>query len=172
MVSSGGAPGPTRHIRIAHDIPGRLRLRLPRQVMADGIPQAVLGVPGVVSCDWSPLTRSLLVVYGPEASAGAIVAAVRGAAAKGALVDVEPGPSPMTSPSPSFGAVVSGAFGELDRRVRRATRDSIGLGGLLPSALAIWAVREVVLGRAAPLAWSTALWYAHGLFRDYNTPPS
>ena len=25
-------------------------------------------------------------------------------------------------------------------------------------------------GRAAPLSWSSALWYAHGLFRDYNLP--
>jgi hypothetical protein len=24
----------------------------------------------------------------------------------------------------------------------------------------------------APLAWSTALWYAHGLFRDYSLPAS
>ncbi len=60
----------------------------------------------------------------------------------------------------------------MDRRVRRATRDMIGLGGVVPAALAIWAVRELMLGRTAPLAWSTALWYAHGLFRDYNTPPS
>ena len=25
-------------------------------------------------------------------------------------------------------------------------------------------------GRTGPIAWSTALWYAHGLFRDYALP--
>ena len=172
MVPSGRAPGRTRQIRIVHDIPGRLRLRLPRQATGDGVPQAVRAVSGVISCEWSPLTRSLLVVYGPEASVEAIVAEVQGAAAVGARVDVEARAGARGTDLPSFGAAVSGAFGELDRRVREVTRDRVGLGGLLPSALAMWAVREVMLGRAAPLAWSTALWYAHGLFRDYNTPPS
>jgi hypothetical protein len=48
----------------------------------------------------------------------------------------------------------------------------MGLGGLLPLALGGWAVAELVRGRTGPLAWSTALWYAHGLYRDYSIPPS
>ena len=47
------------------------------------------------------------------------------------------------------------------------TRGAVGLGGLVPSALILWAVAEVVRGRVRPLAWSSALWYAYGLFRDY-----
>ena len=35
-----------------------------------------------------------------------------------------------------------------------------------------WALIEVVRGRTGPLAWSTALWYAHGLYRDYSLPPT
>jgi hypothetical protein len=40
----------------------------------------------------------------------------------------------------------------------------------VPLALTIWAGREILRGHAAPLAWSSALWYAHGLFRDYSVP--
>ena len=71
-----------------------------------------------------------------------------------------------------LGTAVAGAAGEIDRRLRAATRDAVGLGSLVPVALTVWAARELLLGRAAPLAWSSALWYAHGLFRDYNTPAS
>ena len=61
-------------------------------------------------------------------------------------------------------------FGEVDERVQHATRGLVGLSGLLPVALTAWALAEVVRGRAAPLAWTSALWYAHGLFRDYQVP--
>src|SRR5438309_629317 len=62
---------------------------------------------------------------------------------------------------------VRDAARDLDHRVRRVTRGVVGLGGLVPSALILWAVAEVVRGRVRPLAWSSALWYAYGLFRDY-----
>ncbi|MGH7348907.1 MAG: hypothetical protein ACREI6_02745, partial [Candidatus Rokuibacteriota bacterium] len=58
----------------------------------------------------------------------------------------------------------------LDDRVQRVTRGTVGLGGLLPLALMSWALIEIVRGRTGPLAWSTALWYAHGLYRDYSLP--
>jgi hypothetical protein len=76
-----------------------------------------------------------------------------------------------THPSP-LAAAAGTAFHELNEEVRRRTRGALTLGTLLPVALGAWAVLELVRGRAAPLAWSSALWYAHGLFRDYNTPPA
>ncbi len=72
----------------------------------------------------------------------------------------------------TFAAGVAETFGELDRGVHRITRGLVGLGTVVPVVLAVWAAREIALGRTAPLAWSTALWYAHGLFRDYNSPPA
>jgi len=62
---------------------------------------------------------------------------------------------------------VRDAARDLDHRVRRVTRGVVGLGGLMPTLLVFWAVGEVVRGRVRPLAWTSALWYAHGLFRDY-----
>src|SRR5260370_9008685 len=52
-------------LRVAHDIPGRLRLRLPVGVSVEGLIDAVAAQPGVQACTWSPRTRSLLVVYQP-----------------------------------------------------------------------------------------------------------
>jgi hypothetical protein len=52
--------------------------------------------------------------------------------------------------------------------VTRGSGGLLTLGALIPLALTAWAAREVLRGRTGPLAWSTALWYAHGLFRDYN----
>jgi hypothetical protein len=82
---------------------------------------------------------------------------------RAAVTPIEARPSPLVS-------AATGAFHELNEEVRRRTRGTLTLGSLLPVALGAWAVLELVRGRAAPLAWSSALWYAHGLFRDYNTP--
>jgi hypothetical protein len=71
-------------------------------------------------------------------------------------------------PGAALAAGLAEAGRVLDDRVQRATRGTVGLAGLLPLALAGWAVAELVRGRTGPLAWSSALWYAHGLYRDYS----
>jgi hypothetical protein len=60
--------------------------------------------------------------------------------------------------------------GEVDQRVQRTTRGLVGLSTLMPLMLATWGISQVVRGRATPLSWSSALWYAHGLTRDYHVP--
>jgi hypothetical protein len=149
-------------IHVVHDIPGRLRLRLPRFARVEGLREAVATHPGVTECTWSPRTGSILLRYSPETAtaAGLVESVVRHTGLEGPAETPE-GPD-RTRPG------VTALFGELDRRVRRVTRDRTGLGGLIPLALTLWAVSEVVRGRVAPLPWSSALWYAHGLFRDYN----
>jgi hypothetical protein len=62
---------------------------------------------------------------------------------------------------------VSAAVGRLDERVARTTRGQLDLGLLVPIALTAWAIRDLLRPGVAPLSWSSALWYAHGLFRDY-----
>ena len=158
-------------VQLAHDIPGRLRVRLPASAAVDAVQAAVGAVPGVRSTTWSPRTRSILVLYEPEAGArDAIVEAIADASG----LDAPPTAS-MPAPVEPGAAVALGVrqiFGEVDQRVQGATRGLVGLGGLVPVALTAWALAEVVRGRAAPLAWSSALWYAHGLFRDYQVPAS
>lgn len=160
---------------IVHDIPGRLRLRLSAGVAADGLAEAVRREPGVVGCTWSPRTRGLLVLYRAEVTdATAVAGAVaRLCGAEAPAAGADPGHQPIVGePGVALAAGLRAAARVLDARVQRATRGAVGLAGLLPLALAGWAVGELVRGRTGPLAWSTALWYAHGLYRDYSIPPS
>jgi hypothetical protein len=172
MAAPGDHVGRAQVVRIVHDIPGRLRLRLPVSADGAGVAERVRGLAGVEHCAWSPRTEGLLTVYGPPASADTIIQAVRDATGLDTDVDAANPSDGAPDARPTLGTAVAGAAGEIDRRLRAVTRDAVGLGSLIPVALTVWAARELLLGRAGPLAWSTALWYAHGLFRDYNTPAS
>ncbi len=155
---------------VAHDIPGRLRVRLPVGASTEGLHAALAMAPGVQSITWSPRTRSVLVLYDAEhGSRDTILDAV----ARVSGLEAAAPPEAMPTPSEPGGTLALGVrqlFGEVDQRVQRVSRGLVGLGGLFPVALTAWALTEVVRGRAAPLAWSSALWYAHGLFRDYQVP--
>lgn len=158
---------------IVHDIPGRLRLRLPPGVPADGLADTVVREPGVVGCAWSPRTRSLLVRYQAEVTDATALA---GAVARRIGVEVGADGLPVGhdasagEPGAALGAGLRDAARVLDDRVQRVTRGTVGLAGLFPLALVGWAVTELARGRTGPLAWSSALWYAHGLYRDYSVP--
>jgi Heavy metal associated domain 2 len=157
-------------LAVVHSIPGRLRIRLPPNARTQALEEAVARLPGVTQCRWSPRTRSLLALYRPdEVGAGVLVDSIA------AQADVDSAPAvsaPETNSngsSPVAAAVVQ-AVGGVNQRVRRATGGRITLGVLVPLALALWAIRDATRGPMRPLPWSTALWYAHGLFRDYNLP--
>ncbi len=159
-------------LHVAHDIPGRLRLRLPLGAPTEGLEAAIAAEAGVTGCTWTPRTRSLLVRYDPEHGDRLVILdAVARVTGLGAAPSVHVnGHARPPEPGAALGQGVRELFGQLDQRVQRSTRGLVGLGGLFPVALTAWAVAEVLRGRAAPLAWSSALWYAHGLFRDYQVP--
>jgi hypothetical protein len=158
---------------VAHDIPGRLRLRLGPGASGDGLTAAIAAEPGVTHCAWSPRTRSLLVLYDPEhADRTAIVGAV--ARATGLEPPADPnGSAARPAPPQPGGLLISGVretVGEIDQRVQRVTRGLFGLSTLMPVALVTWSIAQIVRGRATPLSWTSALWYAHGLTREYHEP--
>jgi hypothetical protein len=157
-------------LAVVHSIPGRLRVRLPPNARTQALQEAVGRLPGVTQCRWSPRTRSLLALYRPEEVGTEVL--VDSIAAQ-ADVDVSPAAIEPESNghggSPAVAALVQ-AVGGLNQRVRRATGGRITLGVLIPLALTLWAIRDATRGPLRPLPWSTALWYAHGLFRDYNLP--
>lgn len=151
-------------LTVVHGVPGRVRLRVPPPARAEGLVETVRAIPGVRSAAWTPRTRSLLVLYDADATAaGAIV----GAVAEHTGLDAMPLPA-ADGARPTLARAISTLARDVDARVTRASRGILTLGTFVPLALTAWAVREVLRGRTAPLAWSTALWYAHGLFRDYN----
>ena len=155
-------------IAIAHALPGRVRFRLPSHARTEGLTEAVSAISGVIDCTWTARTRSLLVRYEPSATTSSEIAE-RVAARIGAGVPTVETNGHSEAP---VGAVVPAMFKELNGRMARATRGKMDLASAIPLALVAWAALELLRGRTAPLAWSSALWYAHGLFRDYNLPSS
>jgi Heavy metal associated domain 2 len=155
-------------LEVVHHIPGRLRVRVPAAGDAEGLSEAVAALPGVTSATWSPLTRGLLVLYDRER---ADEAAIVGAIADHTQVDVTP-PAAASSNGgrPTVAGAVSSVFSAVNARVAGTTGGVLTLGVLVPAVLTLWATREILIGRAAPLRWSSALWYAHSLFRDYALP--
>jgi Heavy metal associated domain 2 len=155
-------------LEVVHRIPGRLRVRVPPAADAAHLSEAVSQLPGVTSAAWSPLTRGLLVLYDPErADEAAIVAAI----ADHVQVDVSsPAQASANGVRPTLAATVTSLFSAVDARVAGATGGALALGVVVPALLTLWAAREVLRGRAGPLRWSSALWYAHALFRDYALP--
>jgi Heavy metal associated domain 2 len=164
-MSLGAANGT---LEIVHRIPGRLRVRMPAAGDAEGLSEAVASLAGVTSAAWSPRTRSLLVLYDRNrADEAAIVAAI----ADHAQIDVTAAPEPSTNGDrPTLVGAVMSVFSAVNTRVAGATGGALTLGVLVPAVLTLWAAREVLRGRATPLRWSSALWYAHSLFRDYALP--
>jgi hypothetical protein len=155
-------------LTIAHDVPGRLRLRVSPGVSTDGLAERVTTVPGVRSAVWSPRTRSLLVLY--DADAGDTATIVETVALHTATPQAAIARPPAREPA-TLAAGMTTLARDLDARVTRLSGGVLTLGALVPLALTAWAARELLRGRTGPLAWSTALWYAHGLFRDYNLAP-
>ena len=109
------------------------------------------------AADADPLTETVARLTGTEAGG-------EPAANGHAPVSVEPG-STLTGGLRDAARLV-------DQRVQQTTRGALGLAGRAPPPSTSWALGELVRGRTGPLAWSTALWYAHGLYRDYSLPPT
>jgi hypothetical protein len=153
-------------IRIAHDIPGRLRVRLPPGASADGLTDVLERMNGVHGAVWSPRTRSVLIRYDPTL---VTPAEITRAIAEHADLE-EPAPSNGArheDERPVAGAVLD-VFNSLNARVGRSTRGRLNLGMLLATGLVLWSARQLMRGPVTALSWTSALWYAHGLFRDYG----
>jgi hypothetical protein len=164
-------------LRVVHELPGRLRVRVPSNVDLPRLAEAVRTEPGVIGSTSAARTRGLLVVYDPERlSATALRDALSRHSGRAPLEEPNAAaarlPAETRRPGQAVAAALRETVGELDRRVQRTTRGVVGLGGLFPLALSTWAVSQIVRGRVDPLSWSSALWYAHGLFRDYSAGPS
>jgi hypothetical protein len=160
---------------IVHASRGRLRLRIPPRIDGEDLCAALLAEPGVTGCRWSARTRSLLVLYRPaEAQQGTLTETV--ARATGAALAPSSNGLEADAGSVEAGAALTTGLRDAlriaDDGVQRVSRGTLSLGSLLPVALMGWAAVELLRGRTAPLAWSSALWYAHGLYRDYSLPGS
>ena len=154
----------TATLSIAHASPGRLRVRVPPDADVTGLEEAVAALPGVRGVTWQPRTRGLLVLHDP----GAIDAStVLDAVAQHTDVEVPDGAAPAAA-EPPLTTLLARPVADLNQRLYRLSGGLADLRSLAPAVLVAWAALQLLRGRGAPIAWSSALWYAHGLFRDYN----
>jgi hypothetical protein len=155
-----------RTVSIVHDIPGRLRLRLPPGASAAGLGDLIDRLDGAQSSVWSPRTRSLLIRYDPSVLTPA---AITRAVAEHADLDAPPPSEDLHGDdrAPVARAVAS-VFSGFNERVARRTRGRVDLGLVVSVGLVLWAGRQLLRGPVTSLSWTSALWYAHGLFRDYT----
>ncbi len=161
-------------LRVLHDIPGRLRVALPDRVDPASVLESLRELNGVTLTRWSPRTRSLVVLYDPAATTPhALRETIDANVEEPELIGAADETSqriPAERPAVRLAAAIRQTTSELDAGIASATGGWLDLKLLLPLALLGWAARELIRGQAGPLAWSSALWYAHGLFRDYNIP--
>jgi hypothetical protein len=153
---------PAGRFVIEHFLPGRLRLRLPREADLEGLTEDLKGRAGVLGVTGSPLTGGMLVRFDPGQVAVERVLEVLGAHSLRAQ------PTETAPPATTLADAVNSAMAALDAKVKTATRNALGLGTLVPIGFLGWAAAELARGRRGRLAWTSAVWYAHGVFRDYN----
>jgi hypothetical protein len=153
---------------IVHDIPGRLRLRLPPGARATGLTDVLDRLPGARSTVWSPRTRSLLVHYDPDVLSAPDIARAVAEHADVPLRDDSLSGSGRSGGKLPMAAALADAVGDINAGVARRTRGRVDLPLLMSVGLLFWAARQLLRGPATALSWSSALWYAHGLFRDYH----
>jgi hypothetical protein len=155
-----------RAVRIVHDIPGRLRLRLPPGAATTGLQGVIDGLNGAQSSVWSPRTRSLLIRYDPGVLTAAEI--TRAVAEHADLDPPAPGAEPREDDRGPVAAAIVDTFNGVNERVARRTRGRLDLSMLVSVGLVLWAGRQLLRGPVTSLSWTSALWYAHGLFRDYS----
>jgi hypothetical protein len=167
MRRSGHGVHDSRALGIVHDIPGRLRLRLPPGAGSAGLTDVVDQLPGAQGTVWSPRTRSLLIRYDPGVLNAADIAR---AVAEHTDLTIPEGEAPREAAgarSP-VAAALADTFSTINARVAHRTRGRVDLPLLLSVGLVFWAARQLLRGPVTALSWTSAIWYAHGLFRDYH----
>src|SRR5262249_23789823 len=113
-----------RAVRIVHDIPGRLRLRLPPGAATAGLPGVIDGLDAALSSGWRSRPRRLLSRYDPGVLTPAEIAR---AVAEHADLDL---PAPGAEPREDRGrvaAAVVDTFSRVNERVSHRTRGRLDL---------------------------------------------
>lgn len=149
--------------RIAHHIPGRVRIKIPaarrnRRVL-DQVSQFINALEGVQSVEANPVTGSVVVHYDPahrEHLSQYLPAPELGEAAE-MVEKVQQEAEFLAAHSHTAAALLQSA-GALDGTVRQATGGLLDLKVLLPALLTVWAFFEVGIDTSTPM------WVSLGIF--------
>lgn len=161
MISPAGA-------RVAHAIPGRLRVRFPPGEVDPALLAALQARlsqrPGVRCARYNPASGSVVVEYDPGALPEAVLIDALPVAAR-------PAASERTAPVPSTPAAraVSRGWWEANAALARASGGRMDLTLLLPLALALLAARQLfLLGELGAAPWHALLWYSYNIFYQFH----
>ena len=154
--------------RVAHAIPGRLRLRFERGVAVPEEIEALLvrlrEQPGVRGARHSGASGSIVVEYDPAAVS-------QGALLRGLPVGPEPAPASLKRAARSSPAAhaLTQCWWNADAALARATGGWLDLRTLVPLALAVLAVRQILRQGDLPAAsWHALLWYSYNVFYHFH----
>jgi hypothetical protein len=161
--------------RLAHSVPGRLRVRLDRRETDPEALEPLLARlrrrRGVRSARFNPVSGSVVVEYDPAAlTETALLGDLPAVEAPGPAV-APPGPGPRISAARSSqpARALTRCWWETDAALARASGGWIDLKLLVPLALALLAVRQLLRrGQLQDLSWHGLLWYSYNLFYHFH----
>jgi hypothetical protein len=157
---------PLSHGRIVHSVPGRLRLRF-GDARNDPTELAPLLArlrerPGVRAARYHSTSGSLIVEYDP---------AVLPAAALRRDLPILPDEAAPRIETENLAAAraVTTAWWEANASVARVSGGRVDLRMIVPLALVLLAVRQlIILGELEAAPWHALLWYAYNLFYQFH----
>lgn len=169
---------------VVHHIPGRLRIRLPREnrkpQLLRELRQFVEGLGGVSQVDINPVTGSILVRYHPESHAQMRSLLQRAEAEPDfypppeltdadELADKIEREAEFLASHSEVALEVVNAMKTLNRQIREATGNAVDLKVLLPAGLAVWAFLKAGADVATPL-WVTLAIFSFNSFVSLHHP--
>jgi len=161
--------------RVAHAVPGRVRVRLETRALADDrsseLRRALLTVPDVEEVQITPRTGSVVIVYDPEAlDTHGLIDSLR----RARLLALDP---PTDDPYAGRGLPLSETARGIRRtfhganvRLSEITNGRWDLRSVLPFALGALAIRQFVAdsGALGAAPWYVLAWYAFDSFWKLN----
>jgi len=167
-----------RYIRVVHELPGRLRLRLSwlgrEPDLAVSLADRLAECRGVIEVAIRPRTGSVLCTFDPEIidAAGIVDAVQRHAQAATVLARGQsaPGPRrPVARSGSSMGHALADAFRGIDADVAAATDGRLDLGVIAALAFAGLGAGEVLFTRQLPAPpWFNLAWWAFRTFTMFE----
>jgi hypothetical protein len=162
--------------RVVHALPGRVRIRLRREELTDEfvreLRSALTSLSGVYDVETTPRTGSVVIHYDPaELDAAGLINLAR--TANLLALDPLPGDDESFANSQAAGTPaerVVRTFREVDARLAEVTQGRWDLRSLVPAALGLLALRQMVrsFGELGAAPWYVLAWYAFDSFWKLN----
>ncbi len=146
---------------IAHDSPGRLRIRVPTRkgdlAALKSLGDQLAACPGILSIEVNTGMGSILLLHQTTVQEIAEYARSKNlfsiAAPKGAKV-----------PSAELRRNLGETFKSVDRQIQSLTSGDMDLSGFTMAALVVAGSVQILSGNAGAIPWFAAYWYAYHLY--------